>query len=200
MSHFPKARSKHSLMLDLGCGSAPHRTVCERGGFEYVGVDLESDAAPILGDAHALPFKDESFEFILSLAVLEHIRFPSIAMKEAYRVLHPHGVFIGTVAFLEPCHDDTYYHHTHLGTYNVLREGGFSIQCVCPDEKWPVLVAQACMGLFPKMPRILAKSLVMPLHLLHRVWWGMRGIVRKKSMEDMRIRNTAGSFTFIARR
>ncbi len=200
LSHFPKARADHSLMLDLGCGSTLHRATCERAGFEYVGVDCDSDAAPILGDAHALPFKDACFEFILALAVLEHIRFPFIAMKEACRVLEPQGVFIGTVAFLEPFHDNSYYHHTHLGTYNALREGGFRIQYVCPETAWPVLVAQASMGLFPRLPRGLAKALVMPLHLLHRIWWGMRGIARRKSLEAMRIRNTAGAFIFIARR
>ena len=198
MSHFPKAKSKDSLALDLGCGRTSHREACRHAGFDYVGVDYSSVEAPILADAHALPFKDESFDFLLSIAVLEHIRFPFVALAEAYRVLKPGGRFLGNVAFLEPFHGDSFYHHTHLGTYNSLQEAGFTIERVAPMGKYPVLIAQARMALFPKMPNLLSKSLAMPLQLLHVLWWKMGSLVSAKSSSDNRIKRTTASFTFIA--
>ena len=166
--------------------------------FEYVGLDYKSDYAPILGDAHSLPFKDKFFEFILSVAVLEHIRFPFLMMKEAYRVLQPRGKFIGTVAFLEPFHNSSFYHHTHLGTYNSLQEGGFEITHIAPNETWSALTALADMVLFPRMPRLLSRAIVTPVQIAHRTWWKIGGMFSREASDNMRMIHTAGSFTFIA--
>lgn len=200
ISHFPKAKPDGGLMLDLGCGTAIHRDVCEHAAFEYVGLDYDTIGAPIFGDAHSLPFKDESFDFVLSVAVLEHIRFPFVMMKEVNRVLKPDGVFIGSVAFLEPFHQGSFYHHTHLGTFNSLKESGLKIEAICPSKEWSILVAQATMGLFPKMPRFLSKLIVLPVQAIHKVWWWVGGVVSNKATEGTRIRNTTGAFTFIARK
>ena len=198
LSHFPKAKTAQSLMLDLGCGDMLHKEVCEHAGFIHVGLDYSSQEATINGDAHALPFEDESFEFILTVAVLEHLKYPMIAMREANRVLKPGGKIIGTVAFLEPFHGESYYHHSHLGIINTLTEGDFNIEHISPSSTWSVMFAQASMGLFPKMPKIVSNILVLPLHLLSILWWKIGSIFSDKATEKIRIRNTTGAFTFIA--
>jgi ubiquinone/menaquinone biosynthesis C-methylase UbiE len=187
-------------MLDLGCGEGIHADVAQHAGFEWVGLDYSLPEAPIRGDGHALPFRDGAFEFILSIAVLEHIQHPPVMMKEAYRVLAPGGRFIGTVSFLEPFHDNSYYHHTHLGTYNSLRSAGFIVEQIGPSPNWPGLVALAEMALFRQMPALLSKTLVLPVQWLHRAWWKLGYLLTRnpRATETYRQLSTSGAFTFIA--
>lgn len=196
-SHFPKASTPDALALDLGCGSTLHRSICEAAGFKYIGLDYAAPEAPILGDAHALPFKNDSFEFILSIAVLEHIQYPFVMMNEVHRVLKPGGKFIGTVAFLEPFHGDSYYHHSHLGTYNMLRFSGFKIDAIAPSAEWSVLEAQASMGLFPRMPRFLSHALIKPVKFASRSWWWLAGLLGRDASLQKLTRNTTGVFSFV---
>lgn len=198
LSFFPKAKSRGSLALDMGCGGGIHRGVIEHAGFTWVGLDYDSKNAPILGDAHSLPFMNESFEFILSIAVFEHLRFPFLAAKEAFRVLKPGGYFIGTVAFLEPFHGESFYHHSHLGVINLLDSVGFVVQRVAASSKHSVLMASATMALFPSMPKFLCSLLILPIEILSKLWWRTASIIKKGANESVRVRNSTAAFTFIA--
>lgn len=201
-SYFPRAPREgqaKSLALDLGCGTQVHKAVCEYAGFEYVGLDYAAPEAMLLGDGQALPFRDETFDFILSIAVLEHIRYPLMMMKEAHRVLRPGGTFLGTVAFQEPFHSNSFYHHSHLGTLNALRFAGFEVHRVAPTEPfWSALDALANMGLFPGSPRWLARILVGPLRLLHRLWWRAGRVVDPNATEENRMLKNSGAVIFWA--
>lgn len=202
VSHFPGARAKDALMLDLGCGDGIHREVAQAFGYEWVGLDYVLPEAPIRGDGHALPFADNSFEFILSIAVLEHIQFPFVMMQEAFRCLQPGGVLIGTVSFMEPFHNDSFYHHSHLATYNTLHNAGFEVQAVSPSPDWQALQAIGDMALFRMAPGWLSRLLVAPLQALHRLWWwlGYAFTRSERASEAYRQLSTSGSFTFIARK
>lgn len=200
-SWFPRARAAQSLALDLGCGSASTRASCERADFTWVGLDLRSSHAPLLGDAHALPFADQSFGLVLSLATLEHLRHPQVALREVRRVLEPGGAFLGSVAFLEPFHSESYYHPSHLGTFDALRGAGLRVAQLAPSEGWDVLRAQAKL-LFPGLPRAAALSLVNALRRLDSTWCRMaRALGRVSDAQLLRYRRaTAGSFAFVAYR
>jgi SAM-dependent methyltransferase len=166
-----------------------------------VGLDYVTADAPIRGDGHALPFPDCTFEFVFSIAVLEHIRYPFVLAREVMRVLKPGGLYIGTVSFLEPFHGDSYYHHTHLGTFNTLSTAGFHIQHVAPSAEWSGLKAQATMGgLFPRAPETLGRALVWPLESLHKLWWAAGRLFSNNASEGSRLLANTGAFEFIAAR
>lgn len=200
LSYFPRAAAPGGFMLDLGCGDRELAPICAQTNLEYIGMDYTGTAPDLLGDAHALPFRDNSFDFILSLAVLEHLRHPIVAMCEARRVLKPGGLFIGSVAFLEPFHMDSYYHHTHLGTLNTLRSAGFDVHQVAPNTSWSGMRALSTMSLFPKLPRRMNDLMTLPIRALHRAWWMAARLVsrRQTTSEDYRALATTAGFRFIA--
>ncbi|HEX2164516.1 MAG TPA: class I SAM-dependent methyltransferase [Thermoanaerobaculia bacterium] len=200
-SWFPRAPRPGARLLDLGCGTEVHRGVALHAGWEYVGLDVAAPEATLLGDAHALPFDDESFDAALSIAVFEHLRVPQVAFRETFRVLRRGAPFFGTVAFLEPFHSDSHYHHSHLGVLAGLSGAGFAVERVAPTTRfWSGLDALANMGLFPGSPRWLARALVAPVRWLHRLWWLAGRRVDANATEANRLLKTSGAVLFLARR
>jgi hypothetical protein len=63
-----------------------------------------------------------------------------------------------------------------------------------------ILMAQASFALFPNVPSVFSKALVMPLQLIHKFWWRLSSKFTDKASENKRILITTGSFVFIARR
>jgi len=152
ISYIPQARIGDRA-LDLGCGSGIHRQVLEGLGYCYLGVDYVGGAADHLIDAHAMPYGDEQFALILSVAVLEHLAQPLFALQEVFRVLRPEGYFVGTVAFLEPFHDNSFFHFTHVGLWHALRTAGLAVETIMPIRGWHVARAQVEMGFGARWPR-----------------------------------------------
>ena len=93
-------------LLVVGCGSGLEAAIlAEQLQVETVGIDVEEKfderalkyATLQKGDAMALEFADESFDFVFSYHALEHIENPSKALREINRVLKKGGGFwIGT--------------------------------------------------------------------------------------------------------
>jgi SAM-dependent methyltransferase len=202
LSHFPRAESRDAWMLDLGCGDRRFEPLCRSlTGFNYVGIDFDGQEPDLLADAHALPFRDETFSFILSVAVLEHLAAPAVAMAEVARVLKPGGSFIGTVAFLEPFHMLSHYHMTHVGLARLLDDAGFDLVAMEANPEWTGLRAQAEMALFPGLGGALQRAMVaLPDYASDGLAATKRAIKGRSRGQDIRRLSTTGGFRFVARR
>jgi ubiquinone/menaquinone biosynthesis C-methylase UbiE len=93
-------------LLDFGCGAKPYKSLFSHV-FEYIGVDVENEGhshenenIDIYYDGHTLPFKNETFDCILSNEVLEHVPNLRESLTELNRVLKPGGKIMVTVPFV----------------------------------------------------------------------------------------------------
>jgi len=99
-------------VLELGCGSGWLAREMQKSGFKVVAFDYSEkslkesqfiyasenlDISLIRGDGRDLPFKDNSFDSVSMLGVLEHIVPPEASLKEIYRVMNKGGVFCVSV-------------------------------------------------------------------------------------------------------
>jgi SAM-dependent methyltransferase len=90
--------SVEGVVLNIGSGNSPKR----KG---VVNVDLmDYENVDIVCDIHTLPFKDNSVDAIMSIAVFEHVREPQAVLKEVYRVLKPGGRVFSVIPFMQPFH------------------------------------------------------------------------------------------------
>jgi len=101
-------------ILDCGAGRRP---IYYPNVINYEIVDY--DTTDIIGVGEALPFNDKSFDAVISIAVLEHVRDPFTCASELVRVLKPGGKLLCCVPFLQPLHG--YPHHYYNMTGQGLR-------------------------------------------------------------------------------
>ena len=97
-------------VLDIGCGTGIHSKVVSDLGNDVIGVDLSEkmldeamekscgNLSFIKMDSSNLLFDDNSFDLVISLAMIEFVREPLKVLEEALRVLKPGGMMvIGTI-------------------------------------------------------------------------------------------------------
>ncbi len=95
-------------ILDVGCGTGLFLNEISDWGELVVGVDFSEymvknarervkDAFLVLSDADNLPFKDESFDAVVSLTLLQNMPNPDLTIQELTRVTEQDGKIIMTV-------------------------------------------------------------------------------------------------------
>lgn len=136
------------MLLDPGFGPKDQAEPVAFLGHKNVGVNLDSDEADALSDAHSLPFNKASFDFVLSYAAMEHFHSPFLAMREVEYVLKPKGIFCGAVWQGEPFHH-SYFHHTMWGLQSVAYATGLEVLKLW--SCWDTLSALSSMGRYPRV-------------------------------------------------
>lgn len=111
---------KDGLILDAGSG---RRNIYYKNVVNLEIVDY--DTTDILGVGEELPFIDNSFDAVISIAVLEHVKHPFRCAAEIKRVLKPGGKLYCSVPFLQPLHGypHHYYNMTHQGLKALFEQG-----------------------------------------------------------------------------
>ncbi len=70
-------------------------------------VDTSADV-DLFCDAHDLPFSDETFDGVITTAVLEHVLYPERVAAEITRVLKKGGLLYSEIPFLQYVHEGAY--------------------------------------------------------------------------------------------
>jgi len=102
-------------VLDVGCG-------WRRYGGKALRLDLNPRCRPdIVADIQgATGLLGASFDTILALDMLEHLRYPHRAVEEIRRLLKPGGLLYITVPFCFPRHGTEYYRFSDLALQDML--------------------------------------------------------------------------------
>jgi ubiquinone/menaquinone biosynthesis C-methylase UbiE len=99
---FPKIPEGCRRVLDVGCGAGQSLIACDLKGARAFGIDFDRTALSLgkkqlntpaemaCASGEALPFRDQSFDFLFSRVALPYMNIP-IALAEFHRVLRPGG-------------------------------------------------------------------------------------------------------------
>lgn len=106
--HFANQFIKGKNVLDVACGTGYGSYLMINAGAEKVtGLDIDSKTinyakklykVPGLhfqkGDAHKIPFKDKTFDVLVSFETIEHLTNPELFLLESKRVLKENGILV----------------------------------------------------------------------------------------------------------
>ena len=195
-------------VLDVGCGAGNSVDQFRhwQPDIAWVGVDIASspevdgrrrkDAEFHTFDGCQLPFPDASFDLAYSKQVLEHVRHPSLLLKDIARVLAPGGELIGSTSHLEPYHSYSFWNYTPHGFKVLVEEAGLELVEIRPCIDALTLIVRRILG----EPKSFGRwwSTDSPLNRL----LGWRG--RRRGQDHGRINATkllyCGQFSFVCRR
>jgi SAM-dependent methyltransferase len=98
-------------ILVVGCGNQTQQLerhfAKSNATFMFCDIDKKADV-DVFCDAHQLPLKNESFDGLITTAVLEHVLYPEKVVSEMVRVLKLGGFIYSEIPFLQSVHEGAY--------------------------------------------------------------------------------------------
>jgi uncharacterized protein YbaR (Trm112 family) len=162
--------SRTARCLDIGAGDMglDHPNIVRLDVFRSPHTD-------IVADAHCLPFADNVFDFVFTLAVLEHLRQPFAAAAEMHRILERGGYVYCDTNFVFAYHafPHHYFNYSIHGIEQVF--GQFEKLRVCvPPYQMPSYAIESLFGTylayFTPVTRTERKAMDAARALLRRPW------------------------------
>lgn len=121
-------------VLDFGCGNRSYEYLFDTEN--VVGLDIlqsghdhSSENIDIYYDGATIPFKNASFNTILSIEVFEHVFNLEEVLDELYRVLKPGGNILLSIPFVWEEHEQPYDfgRYTSFGIKHLMEIHGFTV-------------------------------------------------------------------------
>lgn len=127
-----------TLLLDGGGGNCKHKNFFPH--VRYIALDLRQERQrrygeiDLAGDLYRLPFRESTFEAILNVEVLEHVKEPKEVLKELFRVLRPGGklYLVAPQGWEEHGIPHDYFRFTSYGLRYLFGEAGFEVSSIEP--------------------------------------------------------------------
>lgn len=116
-------------VLDFGCGDQPYKSLVLARGADYCGADFSESADVGIAPDGRLPLPDASFDIVLSIQVLEHVRDLGTYFAEIRRVLKPGGTLILSThgTWLYHPHPEDHWRWTRTGLQLTIEQHGFRL-------------------------------------------------------------------------
>jgi SAM-dependent methyltransferase len=146
----PRTRGR---LLDVGCGEKPYEEIFRPYVREYLGVEYQetfgathASSRPPKPDAYydgkTLPFDSRTFDTVISIQVLEHVRSPQNVLNEMARVAKKDGLVIVSAPFSFRLHEEPhdYFRYTPHGLRSMFETAGISVEAVWSQrDLWSVV-------------------------------------------------------------
>lgn len=127
-----------TLLFDAGAGNCKYRnffpqarTISLDMSWQHRGKYGDIDLA---GDLYDIPLKNDTFDAVINVEVLEHLREPARALEEIFRVMRPGGklYLIAPQGWEEHMIPHDYYRFTRFGLRYLFEKIGYKINSIDP--------------------------------------------------------------------